>query len=204
MHICWNAWRNMTCKSFWSLHEVLELAEPVTRGCMARPNIKNCRVFHQINIQCWSSKLFTFEPSTVLHSYIVSNFATYGCGAQQWWAMQQAINHLTVGLKRRSLSAPIRRSLIQRSLLLSAVPFSSSYIFLFYLFTVLSSFFAALHPLIGCRRDSSTYIPADLNMNAPSSYDPAPIYDSVDIDMAIKVLSQTAFSSCTCHPYLCG
>lgn len=31
-------------------------------------------------------------------------------------------------------------------------------------------------------------------MNAPSSYDPAPIYDSIDIDMAVKVLSQTAFS----------
>ncbi|KAG1752549.1 retinal short-chain dehydrogenase reductase [Suillus paluster] len=31
-------------------------------------------------------------------------------------------------------------------------------------------------------------------MNAPSSDDPAPIYDSVDIDMVVKVLSQTAFS----------
>jgi len=31
-------------------------------------------------------------------------------------------------------------------------------------------------------------------MSAPSSYDPAPIYDSVDIDMVVKVLSQTAFS----------
>ncbi|KAG2155034.1 retinal short-chain dehydrogenase reductase [Suillus bovinus] len=32
-------------------------------------------------------------------------------------------------------------------------------------------------------------------MNAPgSSYEPAPIYDSVDIDMVVKVLSQTAFS----------